>query len=87
MTDCGPKALTATMTSGRSPYNAYLREKGYEGDNPWHDFANAGIEEDGSIASGWIYSNGGKPANIREEDLETPWLTPRDDPLHGRGRT
>ena len=58
-----------------SPYNAYLREKGYEGDNPWHDFANAGIEEDGSIASGWIYSNGGKPANIREEDSETPWLT------------
>ncbi|MCH2564478.1 MAG: sulfatase-like hydrolase/transferase [SAR116 cluster bacterium] len=60
---------------GESPYNAYLREKGYEGANPWHDFANAGIEEDGSIASGWIYSNGGKPANIREEDSETPWLT------------
>ena len=28
----------------RSPYNAYLNSKGYEGVNPWADFANAGIE-------------------------------------------
>ena len=58
-----------------SPYNQYLREKGYEADNPWHDYANAGIEDNGDIASGWIYANAGKPANIREEDSETPWLT------------
>jgi len=58
-----------------SPYNAYLREKGYEAENPWHDYANAGIDDDGNIASGWIYANAGKPANIREEDSETPWLT------------
>ena len=58
-----------------SPYNDYLREKGYDGENPWHDYANAGIHDDGNMASGWIYSNGGKPANIREEDSETPWLT------------
>ena len=58
-----------------SPYNQYLREKGYEAENPWHDFANAGVDEDGNIASGWIYGNSGLPANIREEDSETPWLT------------
>ena len=58
-----------------SPYNAYLHEKGYEAENPWHDYANAGIDEDGNIASGWVYANAGKPANIREEDSETPWLT------------
>ncbi|MEM1232623.1 MAG: sulfatase-like hydrolase/transferase [Pseudomonadota bacterium] len=57
-----------------SPYNAYLHEKGYEGDNPWNTHANAGLEGD-DIASGWFVKNADKPANIREEDSETPWLT------------
>ncbi len=60
--------------SKRSPYNAYLHEKGYEGENPWADYANAGIEDD-NAASGWMFDNADKPANIREEDSETPWLT------------
>ncbi|MFV2054458.1 sulfatase-like hydrolase/transferase [Aliiroseovarius sp. YM-037] len=58
----------------RSPYNEYLKSKGYDGHNPWADFANAGIE-DGEKASGWMFENADKPANIREEDSETPWLT------------
>ena len=58
----------------RSPYNEYLKSKGYSGDNPWADFANAAVE-DGQIASGWMFRNADKPANIREEDSETPWLT------------
>ncbi|MBG6158878.1 arylsulfatase A-like enzyme [Labrenzia sp. EL_159] len=61
----------------RSPYNEYLKSKGYEGQNPWADFANAGINEDGNIASGWMFANADKPANIREKDSETPWLTAR----------
>ncbi len=60
-----------------SPYNDYLRAKGYDGDNPWHDYANAGIDDAGDIASGWLYNNASRPANIREEDSETPWLTRR----------
>ena len=60
----------------RSPYNEYLKSKGYPGENPWADFANAGVE-DGQIASGWMMGNADKPANIREEDSETPWLTSR----------
>ena len=60
----------------RSPYNEYLRSRGYPGENPWADFANAGTE-DGRIASGWMFRNADKPANIREEDSETPWLTSR----------
>lgn len=59
----------------RSPYNEYLKSKGYTSENPWSDFANAGIDEDGDIASGWMFANADKPANIREEDSETPWLT------------
>ena len=57
-----------------SPYNAYLKSKGYDGSNPWADYANAGIEG-GQKASGWMFMNADKPANIREEDSETPWLT------------
>ena len=58
----------------RSPYNEYLKSKGYPSENPWADFANAGIEDE-QIASGWMFRNADKPANIREEDSETPWLT------------
>ncbi|WP_147126178.1 sulfatase-like hydrolase/transferase [Shimia ponticola] len=61
----------------RSPYNEYLKDRGYPGDNPWADFANAGINDDDTMASGWIFENADKPANIREEDSETPWLTSR----------
>jgi arylsulfatase A-like enzyme len=60
----------------RSPYNEYLKEKGYPSDNPWQDFANAGVSGD-DIASGWFFRNADKPANVREEDSETPWLTDR----------
>ncbi len=59
----------------RSPYNEYLKSKGYEGDNPWHDYANAGVDEDGEMASGWLLMHADKPANIAEQDSETPWLT------------
>ncbi|MEX3010671.1 sulfatase-like hydrolase/transferase [Hoeflea sp. TYP-13] len=59
----------------RSPYNEYLKSKGYPSENPWADFANAGVDEDGNTASGWMFANADKPANIREEDSETPWLT------------
>lgn len=59
----------------RSPYNEYLKSKGYVAENPWNVFANAGIDADGNIASGWFTKHAEKPANIREEDSETPWLT------------
>lgn len=58
-----------------SPYNAYLKSRGYGGENPWHDYANSGVDADGNIASGWLYQNATLPANIVEEDSETPWLT------------
>ena len=63
--------------SKRSPYNEYLKSKGYAGTNPWHDFANAGVDDDGDIASGWFMKHADKPANIDNRDSETPWLTDR----------
>lgn len=58
----------------RSPYNEYLKSKGYEAENPWATHANAGLK-DGAQASGWMFDNADAPANIHEEDSETPWLT------------
>jgi arylsulfatase A-like enzyme len=58
----------------RSPYNEYLKSKGYEGENPWHTHANSG-EEDGELASGWMFKNADKAANVHEADSETAWLT------------
>ena len=60
-----------------SPYNEYLHQKGYDADNPWLHNANAGLDDQGNIASGWFLEHADKPANIREEDSETPWLTGR----------
>ncbi|MDH3658826.1 MAG: alkaline phosphatase family protein [Alphaproteobacteria bacterium] len=63
--------------SGAEAYNAYLRAKGYSSENPWHDFANAGVDDNGEIASGWFMQHADKPANIAEEDSETPYMTRR----------
>lgn len=62
---------------GALKYNDYLRGKGYQSDNPWHDFANSARDEDGNVLSGWFLENSDLPANIREEDSETPYLTRR----------
>ncbi len=61
----------------RSPYNEYLKAKGYEAENPWAHFANAGVDDAGDVASGFLMHNAGLPANIAEHDSETPWLTSR----------
>ena len=58
-----------------SPYNEYLASKGYKGENPWAHHANAGCDDEGNIASAWFMKYADKPAHIREEDSETPWLT------------
>ncbi len=59
----------------RSPYNEWLKARGYPGPNPWLSHANAAIGPDGSPASGWLMKNARLPANINEEDSETAWLT------------
>ncbi len=62
---------------GAVEYNAYLNSRGYEGDNPWHDYANSGIDEDGNVESAWFLANSSKTANIAEEDSETPYMMRR----------
>ena len=58
-------------------YNQYLREQGYDSPNPWHEFANAALGEDGELLSGWYLRNAGYPARVREEHSETPYMTNR----------
>jgi len=71
----GPEGLYDP--GGALKYNEYLRSKGYDGDNPWHDYANSGIDDDGNVLSGWFLKNSDEPANIAEQDSETPYLTRR----------
>ncbi|MCB1389977.1 MAG: sulfatase-like hydrolase/transferase [Rhodobacteraceae bacterium] len=62
---------------GALAYNAYLRERGYAGDNPWHDHANSAVDDAGNVLSGWFLENNNRPANIAEEDSETPYMMRR----------
>lgn len=62
---------------GALNYNEYLRSKGYESQNPWHDYANSANDHNGNVLSGWFLENANKPANISEEDSETPYMTRR----------
>ena len=58
-------------------YDTYLRDRGYDSDNPWHDFANSALDKDGNVKSGWFLKNSPLAANIHEYDSETPYLTRR----------
>jgi arylsulfatase A-like enzyme len=62
----------------RPRYERYLNEKGYGGGaNAWHDWANAAEGEGGTLASGWVMRHARKPARVKEEDSETPYMTRR----------
>jgi len=62
---------------GAAAYNDWLRARGYDADNPWHDFANSGRDAVGNLLSGWFLKNSAQAANIREQDSETPYMTRR----------
>lgn len=61
---------------GQPRYNDYLRDKGHEGDNPWHWAANA-VETDKGLRSGFYNDITDRPAAVAEEDSETPYMTRR----------
>lgn len=56
-------------------YNHYLHNNGYNGFNPWHDFANAALDETGQLRSGWSMRNAHLPARVHESHSETAWCT------------
>ncbi|MGE0698839.1 MAG: alkaline phosphatase family protein [Hyphomicrobiaceae bacterium] len=64
--------------AGADPaYNRWLRQLGYSGDNPWHEWANSVEGDDGEVLSGWAMRNARRPARVREEHSETAYMTDR----------
>ncbi len=66
-------------TGGKMPshYNRYLADEGYEGENPWQDWAASAEDADGTLLSGWLMKNAKHPARVRLEDSETNYTTRR----------
>ena len=58
-------------------YDQYLRDHGMDGDNPWEEWANSAIGEDGTLRSGWLLENAPLAARVPKEHSETAWLTTR----------
>jgi len=57
-------------------YNTYLKERGYEGQNPWHWAANSVDTPDG-VRSGFLNDIADHPARVSDEESETPYMTRR----------
>lgn len=68
---------TLRRRGGKLRYNDWLRSKGYQGENPWNDYANSAESKNGEILSGWLLRNSNLPARVREEDSETAYMTNR----------
>ncbi|WP_238368614.1 alkaline phosphatase family protein [Mesobacterium pallidum] len=66
---------------GRYPrneaYDAFMKARGWQDDNPWETVANSAEDEDGNILSGWFMDNADKPARAADEESETPYITSR----------
>lgn len=60
-----------------SHYNEHLGALGYEGPNPWHQWANSGRGDDGEVLSGWLLKHASEPAAVAEEESETPYTATR----------
>lgn len=58
-------------------YDAYLRAHGMEGDNPWEEWANTTVANDGTLKTGWLLENAPGAARVPKEHSETSWLTTR----------
>ena len=87
----GGSALDALLRAGRfeeidrydghsppgkeSGYADYLRQHGYNSDDPWTDCVIAADGPDGTTLSGWHMRNVHLPARVAEEHSETAYMT------------
>lgn len=60
-----------------SAYDDYLVSHGFGSENPWEDFANSGLDDNGEKLSAWLLKNSRLPANVPEEHSETAYMTNR----------
>ena len=56
-------------------YNQTLKARGYTSDNPWQENANNVVDDEGNVYNGWLIQHADLPANVREEDSETAYMT------------
>src|ERR1700743_2458829 len=61
----------------RPRYDSYLREQGFDAQNPWEHWANSGANADGELQNGWLLVHADKAARIPDEHSETPYMTRR----------
>lgn len=58
-------------------YNQYLREKGFEGANPWLQWANSGLDNKGVVRNGFYMENAALASRLPAEYTETAYMTDR----------
>jgi len=58
-------------------YNAWLRDKGYAGENPWEEWANSAEGPNGEVLSGWQMRHSPLPARVHRDHSETAYMTGR----------
>ncbi|MFG6529713.1 MULTISPECIES: alkaline phosphatase family protein [unclassified Sulfitobacter] len=62
----------------RNPaYDAHMKDRGWQDENPWHSVANSAEDAEGNILSGWFLDHADKPARAADEESETPYITGR----------
>lgn len=62
---------------GRSGYAEFLRAAGYEGNDPWSEYAISVTGPDGMPVSGWFMRNAHLPSRVRADHSETAYLSMR----------
>ncbi|MEM7112773.1 MAG: sulfatase-like hydrolase/transferase [Chloroflexota bacterium] len=76
--DDGINPARVLAVRGKEPrYNEYLRNLGYDNENPWEQNANGSRDENGRFHSGWFLRNNHMPANVAAEHSETAYMTSR----------
>jgi arylsulfatase A-like enzyme len=58
-----------------SRYANWLREKGYDSQDPWTDYVISALDQHGEVVSGWNMRNARLPARVAEEHSETAYTT------------
>lgn len=60
-----------------SKYQQYLKDRGYDSENPWLDHANSAASASGAVLSGWHMRYADLPARVEESHSETAYTTDR----------
>lgn len=72
-----PEGPAGRYSPKEPAYNHYLREQGFTGENPWSEWANSALDENGERRSGFYMENAHRAARVPAEHSETAYLTNR----------